>query len=649
MKKWIGLALLLLILGACAQTTTDDSEDTVSLVCEAAIPEGSRLLSIADIRREALEEETLVTFDAVVTANFLRQASFESVVGNPGARNQGTGMDGFFMQDPAGDPDDGFSDGIFVYIPEANTFHETDISLGGAYRLSAQVRLFNGRTQVDFVSALARCDDDTYSIDPVSLTLPAEREELFAFESMLVRFDQELTLSQNYFQGRYGQLSLSADGRLFQPNNGNDLGESREGNDRRLIFLDDGMDLNGAGDNPDPPPFSYLDDEGNLRAYRVGDSVSNVVGILDYGRVSSFSGVHNFRIQPTQTPTFSVVNARPDAPADVGGDVVVAAFNVENYFTTFRERGAFNQAEFERQNAKLIPAMLGMNADIIGLMEIENNGGPGDTASSSNTDSTAIDELVTRLNAAISDPAQHYAAIPDPAFIGDDQIKQAIIYRPSVVMPLGAPFSSEHEAFTVGDSTRPAIAQMFRTLGDDAGSFAVAVNHFKSKRCGPPPERPGDEESDEGCYSQTRVEQAQALLELLQDIATLYGDTDALIIGDLNAYGREAPIEALLDAGIVDLMAAFVPAETRYSYVFSPGESGYLDHGLASSSMREQVSGATFWHINADEPFFIAYDTPPFKPESQRAFFSPDPFRSSDHDPVIVGVRVNPDNTQAPE
>jgi predicted extracellular nuclease len=630
--------------------TTPFADDGAPLpVCDAPIPGGSQLVSVSDIRRLSLDVDTTVTFDAVVTANFLRQAAFASVVGNPGANRQGTGMDGFFMQDPAGDPDDGYSDGIFVYIPPANSFHGVDVAAGEAYRVTARVSSFNGRTQVDFVSALDRCDEALYEIAPVTLSLPTEtREDLFAFEGMLVDFSHAFTLTQNFFQGRYGQLSLSADGRLFQPNNGNDLGEDRELNSRRVIFLDDGMDLNALGDNPDPAPFTYLDDAGNPRVYRVGDTVREIVGILDFGRVSSFDGVNDFRIQPTQLPQFEVVNVRPEAPPAVGGELRVVAYNVLNYFTTFRSRGAFNQQEFERQNAKLLPAILALDADILGLIEIENNGGPGETPTSSNTGRTAIDELVSRLNAAISDPELRYAAISDPEFIGDDAIKQAIIYRPSRVTPVGTPLSSTDPAFTVGASSRPPVAQVFRTVGDEAGSVAVVVAHFKSKRCSPTPTRPGDEDTGEGCFSQTRVEQSQAVLALLEEIEARYGETDALVIGDLNAYGREAPILALLEAGLVDLMAEFVPAEARYSYVFSPGESGYLDHALATPSLRPQVTGAAFWAINADEPAFIDYATPPFKPESQRAFFAPDPFRSSDHDPVLVGLSLLPDDTEVP-
>ena len=51
------------------------------------------------------------------------------------------------------------------------------------------------------------------------------------------------------------------------------------------------------------------------------------------------------------------------------------------------------------------------------------------------------------------------------------------------------------------------------------------------------------------------------------------------------------------------------------------------------------MTGTTIWHINADEPDLIDYDMS-FKQPAQDALFAPDPFRSSDHDPVIVGLQV---------
>jgi hypothetical protein len=121
-------------------------------------------------------------------------------------------------------------------------------------------------------------------------------------------------------------------------------------------------------------------------------------------------------------------------------------------------------------------------------------------------------------------------------------------------------------------------------------------------------------------------------MSFIDGIVSTSGDDDVIVMGDLNAYGRENPVTEFLDNGYVDLISNF-NGEAGYSFVFD-GESGYLDHALATTGMAEHVTGATEWHINADEPSVIDYNTE-FKPQD---LYMPDAYRSSDHDPVIVGM-----------
>jgi hypothetical protein len=52
------------------------------------------------------------------------------------------------------------------------------------------------------------------------------------------------------------------------------------------------------------------------------------------------------------------------------------------------------------------------------------------------------------------------------------------------------------------------------------------------------------------------------------------------------------------------------------------------------------VTGTADWHINADEPDLLDYNTD-FKLPPQQALYEPNAFRSSDHDPVIIGLDLN--------
>lgn len=263
-----------------------------------------------------------------------------------------------------------------------------------------------------------------------------------------------------------------------------------------------------------------------------------------------------------------------------------------------------------------------MDADIVGLVEIENN-----------VNDDALIDLVAGLNDATSPGTYDLVAT---GTIGTDAIKVALIYQPETVSLLGsyAILDSNVDSSFLDTKNRPTLAQTFM---DNAtgGIFTVAVNHLKSK--GSSCYNIGDPNTGDGSgnCNLTRTAAAAAMVNWLASDPTGSGDDDFIIIGDLNAYDKEAPIDAILAGGYTDLIADF-RGEDAYSYVFG-GQTGYLDHALASENLSEQVTGATEWHINADEPDLINYDTS-FKRSAQDALYAPDPYRSSDHDPVVVGL-----------
>jgi predicted extracellular nuclease len=341
-----------------------------------------------------------------------------------------------------------------------------------------------------------------------------------------------------------------------------------------------------------------------------------------------------YRVQPTMMPEFTASNSRPASPPDVGGRLRVASFNVLNYFNGDglgdgfpTERGANTPEEFTRQRDKIISAILTLDADVIGLMEIENDG--------SGPESAAAD-LVNGLNEAAGETL--YAYIPDPAGLkspagGGDAIKQAIIYRPATVTPVGDSLTTLDPPF---DQYRPPVAQLFEE-NENGEQFMVVVNHLKSKGC-EGAGAAGDEDEGQGCWNNVRTLSAQTLAAWLASDPSGTGDPDVLLIGDLNAYAMEDPLMTLADTGLTNLVVQFEGAG-NYSYVFD-GRAGSLDHALASESLVEQVSGVATWHINADEPRVLDYNVE-FKSENQvESLYDPGPFRSSDHDPVLIGLQL---------
>jgi uncharacterized repeat protein (TIGR01451 family) len=514
--------------------------------------------------------------------------------------------DGFFMQDPEPDADPATSEGIFV-----STGSSVGVTVGQAAAVWGNVIEQDGLTEL-VRTALAPSPTTTV-IAPTLADLPVPAD-LEPYEGMLVTFPEALTVSQNYFQGRYGQVTLSTAGRLFHPNDGNGLGDTPDYNRRRMIVLDD----NTRAQNPNPIPYIGQDD-----TLRAGDIVTGLTGVVDYGPIYSDSLPRYYRLQPTLPPVFTRLNPRSPASPLVEGNLRVAGFNVYNYFNGDglgggfpTPRGASSLAEFIRQRSKVIAVLAALDADIVGLVEIENDG---------DGQSSAIQDLVGGLNTAVGNSAA-YAFIPDPADTGSDAIKVALIYKPARVTPMGSPLSGADPIFS-----RPPLAQTFR-LTANGGELTVVVNHFKSKGC----DGAVGLELDygQGCFNHRRVLQAQALLAFINSLKASRGDPDVLAIGDYNAYGAEDPIQTLVAGGLSNLALA-VPATDRYSYVFD-GQSGYLDHALATASLASQVGGMAFWHINADEPAVLDYNLE-FKTQD---LYTPTPYRSSDHDPAVVGIRL---------
>ncbi len=535
-----------------------------------------------------------------------------------------TGMKGFFMQDQTGDGNMLTSDGIFVYD---NTFGVA-VNVGDVVTVTGEVVEFESMTEIGNVTAVIT-QTGSPSIPPTLVALPETTNgDLERYEGMWITLPQTMTVAQNYFQGQYGQVNLSSDGRLFQPTNvytptSAEAVALAASNARNYLTLDDGNA--DRYNNPIPTPYISPVD-GTLRA---GDTTSGLMGVLDEGIISSGSDpTIDYRLQPLDTAaiSFTRVNERTTAPEAVGGRLQIASFNVLNYFTTLGSsyicgpsqdlqcRGAGNVDEFVRQRTKIITAIVSIDADIVGLMEIENN------------ETAAITDLVTGLNAEAG--ADTYAFI-DTGYIGGDAIKVAMIYQPANVTPMGTT-AVLTDVFPFDTNTRPPLAQAF-VENETGQEFIVVVNHFKSK--GSPCDGDPDLGDGQGHCNLTRVQAADELVAWLKTNPTGTGDPDIFIIGDLNSYAQEDPITALKGHGYTNLIEQFT-GTWAYSYVFD-GQLGYLDHALASSSAQDSVTGVTEWHINADEPSALDYNDYNWEP-----LFNGDAYRASDHDPVLIGVSL---------
>ena len=559
-----------------------------------------------------------------------------------------TGLGGFYLRDLEGDGDPATSDAVFIFND-----YQDEVELGDVVLARGFVSERFGQTQLSaFGDAVEICGNGA-SVEPTPVAMPFDGEaDKERYEGMLVALPDALTVTETYFLGRFGEVALSSDGRLPQPTNvvepGVEANELQAWNDRNMILLDDGTNA----ENPDPILFGRGGEELTAKnTLRSGDLARDVVGVMTYTWGGSSSSPNAFRVHPVGalggSYDFEAVNERPAAPDEVGGDLRVASFNVLNYFNTFRGctggvggqsmdcRGADNQAELDRQADKIVAALEGLDADVVGLIEIENDGyGPD----------SAIADLTQRLNAGAPEEDVYEYVDADAEtgganVLGTDAIKVGLLYKPAAVEMVGQTAVLNSEEFeTGGDSeprNRPALAQAFEDT--DGGRFTVVVNHLKSK--GSACEAPDTGAGQANC-NEVRVRAAQLLAEWLATDPTASGDTDVLIVGDLNSYAKEDPIDVLKEAGYKDLVRRY-EGKDAYSYVFD-GQWGYLDHALASPHLARQVTGATTWHINADEPSALDYDTSYKSARADEVLYAPDAYRSSDHDPVLVGLDLAP-------
>lgn len=572
---------------------------------------GGATTLIADIRAgsgPSPRAGQTTSIEAVVTAEF----------GGAG------GFGGFFVQqaDAQRQHRPGVSEGLFVYAPKVRA------AAGDLVHVTGRVDEKYGQTQLTLSGGIAVCARGR-AVTPATLTLPVDTASAFAaFEGMLVRLPQTLTVSDTYELGRYGSIALS-NGRLRTPTHLVEPARAAvqaDANARNRIVLDDGSSRQNPATVPYPPPA--LSAANTLRA---GYTVRGVEGVLETRH-------HAWRLQPVPgapPPVFEPAgNLRADAPArHAAADLRVASFNVFNYFNGDghgggfddpANRGAKSPAAFARQEAKIVAALRALRADVIGLMEIANNG---------YGDASAIRRLAAQLG------ANWRVVEPDTLRLGGDAIAVALLYDSRTVEPAG-----RAATLALDSLSRQPLAQTFRRIGGTR-AVTVAVNHLKSKNC---PRASGadlDQADGQGCWNAARTRAAERIADWLAATPTGAAADGVLLIGDLNSYAKEDPIRALEARGYVNLAARRL-GDDAYSYVYG-GEAGYLDHALATSALAARVKAVHYWHINADEPIALQYALDYKTPDQQSSYYAPDSYRSSDHDPVVIDLSLADRDTPA--
>lgn len=597
------------------------------------------------------------------------------------------GFHGFYLQTEGTGPEPnptGASDGIFVFQSGGSGSPlDPDVVIGNYVEVTGTVSEFSGLTEI--TAAADDIDDagnDFSPVQPLTIPWPETETGRESIEGMLFQPTGDYTVTNTFTTNQFGEVGLAVgDHPLLQNTEVAKPGTPEAAavladNAKRLVTLDDGSSSNftassfsttTCGARPIPCLLNgdltpaYVS---NDKPVRVGASVTFTKPVVVDWRFSLW------RFQPTEqvvgpdnaaSPAV-FVNTRTAAPNEAAinqlgtADLKVASFNVLNYFTDLgsdnpdclayydrddngtnvregcNERGAWDAEDLARQQEKEVAAINALDADVVGLMEVENSakfGHPRDTS---------LAHLVDALNAAAGPGTWAYVPSSSelPSLDQQDFITNAIIYKPASVMRIGesralGTQSGEGQAFV---NAREPIAQVFKKKKGKGDKFVFVVNHFKSKGSAGP--FPGDEDTGDGQGASvtSRILQAQALRDWVPSVVHDASSRAVFMVGDFNSYTMEDPLDVLYDAGYTDVGSRFDPG--HYSYSFS-GLSGSLDHVLVNADALRMVTGATHWNINSGESVALQYSRYNYHATN---FHRPDPYASSDHDPVVVGLRA---------
>jgi len=585
-----------------------------------------------------------------------QQATVRGVV--TGAYAEG-GIRGFYLQSAGTGAQlpTGGSPAVFVYAPD----EVSSVQVGDHLQVSGTVSEYYGLTQIK-AESVQGLEEAAEAIKPLAISLPNDEAGREQIESMLVEPQGEFTVSDNYSLNQYGELSLAMGTSsilpgekllrqptdVFAPGSGQAAALAEE-NAQRSIVVDDGATLNFSTAKNTTVALPYIDAE--QRVSVGANAAFTGPMILDYR-------YDLWRLQP-QGQVIGADDADialafeqidNEAPQEVGGNVSVGSFNVLNYFTTTGDqlegckyytdregnpltvrqgcdaRGAANAESFARQQSKIVAALGKFTADVVVLEEIENS------ARSGQDRDAALAHLVEQLNSAAGQKIWSY--VPSPAAIpaDEDVIRTAIIYRAKTVKPIDESVILDDEAF---GNARDPLGQAFQKVGGNQNTrFVVVANHFKSKGSNPDDGSGNADSGDgQGAWNADRVEQAKALVGFADQLKQSRNTRKVLLAGDFNSYAAEDPIRVLADAGYVDLGAS---ADSQ-SYIYD-GLSGSLDHILASPELAAKVTGQDIWNINAIESVGYEYSRYNYNITD---LFTANQYRSSDHDPVLVGLELN--------
>jgi len=559
------------ILAACTQDQA--SSDTVVTQCPALTT------PIADVQGDTAESAMLgqkVTVKGIVT-----------LVQNG---------QGLYMEEPDSDADERTSNAIFVELDDLATGIEKGSLISARGEVS---EIGSGRysmTAITGVDELVNClSRQALPLTDVSLPLNGPGRE--ALEGMRITITDVLTVTDVYRLSR-GNLTLSGSGLQFAPTEVVAPGKEAA----ELLARNRAFSL----------PVLLMKETDQAGLLISGTIIENITGVLAHDD-------YDLRISLQSISTGPAISfTAPGRPAT--DTLRVGGMNLHNYFNGDGKgqgfptpRGAETVDEFIQQRGRIGAAIRVLNPHIIGVVELENDGFGPDSATQ---DFIQLANTETQNSWAVARPVDDNT--------GDDAITVGLFYRKDRLKAIGPAQTLTGPEF---NSSRQPLAQLFQSKLD-GGTILIVINHLKSKGSCPDSGENADQKDGQGCWNPMRLASAKKMSAWATDLAVSAGTVNILILGDMNAYRNEDPVDAIRQAGFIELMDK--RQEQPYSYAYY-GQHGTLDYAFVSAGLLEQVQQAFIWNVNAVMPINMTL------PQPWLGF--------SDHDPVVVDIRSRQSST----
>lgn len=533
------------------------------------------------------------------------------------------GVNGFWLQDPAGDGDVATSDGVFVFTAVAPA-----VAVGDVVEVTAQVAEFQPGGPATANLTVTELQGPTVVVlsrgnalpPPVVLGSPGllppteiiDDDGLACFDpgSDGLDFHETLEGQRVRVHAALAVSPLNAFREVFVVTDG---GAFASGLNARS-----GLTLGASDFNPERiqiqlEPWLL---GGFAPELRPGDALGDIVGVVSY----EFG---NFEVKATQPFSVTPGDLQPEVAAPAAPHALsVASFNLHNLDPKLESLALVGSAadidddvgsgQFARLAAQIVVNLRA--PDILALQEVQDGDGAEQTTL---TDASLTWTTLVQAIVDAGGPAYEFRDIAPADDSSGGQpggnIRVGFLFDPARVaidedslVAIADPVLGDGDAFA--GSRRP----LFARFGARGRELVLIANHFSSKSGGTP--LFGQVQPPVNGSVQKRIEQARVVHDVVAALLARNPAAQVLVLGDLNDFSFEAPLAVLKGRKpvLVDL-SELLPAVERYGYLFE-GNSQDLDHILASASLAG-LADYDVVHVNAE------FEGAP-----------------SDHDPVVTHV-----------